>query len=165
MATITFNITTTNQMKDFIFFQHKSGLMIYTQENDEFYELLYKSIQEKKVYPGWLHRKYLDILKDKYNTNVDDTHILQDINEKPTEKFASICGRENLTKDGLISKRWAYNFIMNQIKLRGTHVVDDIIYVDDFLQSLFNIHSVKIDRYELTDLIDTLFNTTLIDST
>ena len=54
---------------------------------------------------------------------------------------------------------------MNQIKLRGTQVVDDIIYVDDFLQSLFNIHSVKIDRYELTDLIDTLFNTTLIDST
>jgi hypothetical protein len=36
-------------------------------------------------------------------------------------------------------------------------VIDDIIYVDDYLQKLFGINSVKIDKYELIDLLDNLF--------
>lgn len=162
MVGVTFNITTTSQMKDFIFFLYKTGITIERQESDGFYELLYEAIQDKMVYPLWLKKdnlvNYLEVLKEKYDKNIGEIEcLLSDVYKQPKREFAQICSKENLNKHGHISKKWAYQFIMTQIKLRGIQVVDEIIYVDDYLRKLFNITSVKIDNYELIDLIDTLF--------
>jgi len=162
MTTVQFNINTTSQMKDFIFFLYKSGLTLEREEGESFYELLYEAINEKKVYPLWLKKenlvRYLEYLKTRYNPNIGEIDcLLSDVYQKPTPEFARECGRENLNKNGFISKSWAYQFIMNQIKVRGIPVVDDIIYVDNYLQKVLNINSVKIDKYELIHLLDTLF--------
>ena len=50
---------------------------------------------------------------------------------------------------------WHHDKITNF--LDSTEQPFEIIYVDDYLRKLFNITSVKIDNYELIDLIDTLF--------
>ena len=149
-------------MKDFIFFLYKSGLMLEREEDSTFYELLYEAIKEKKVYPLWLKRenlvRYLEILKKTYDPTIGEIDcLLSEVYQQPTPEFAKECGKENLNKHGFISKAWAYQFIMNQIKIRNTSVIDDIIYVDDYLQKLLGINSVKIDKYELIDLIDRLF--------
>lgn len=149
-------------MKDFIFFLYKSGLNLERDEDDSFYELLYEAIKEKKIYPLWLKKdnlvKYLEYLKTRYDPNIGEIdYLLSDVYQQPTPEFARECGRENLNKYGFISKSWAYQFIMNQIKIKDIPVIDDIIYVDDYLQKLFGINSVKIDKYEMIDLIDRLF--------
>jgi hypothetical protein len=162
MVGVTFTINTTSQMKDFIFFLYKSGLTLERVESDFFYELLHEAIKEKKVYPLWLKKenlvRYLEHLKIRYDANIGEIdYLLSDVYQKPTPEFARECGRENLNKDGHISKSWAYQFIMNQIKFRDIPVVDDIIYVDAYLQKVLNINSVKIDKFELIYLIDKLF--------
>ena len=162
MVEVRFSINTTSQMKDFIFFLYKSGLMLEREEDYTFYELLYQSIKEKKVYPLWLKKenllRYLEYLKTRYDPNIGEIdYLLSEIYQKPTPEFARECGRENLNKDGNISKSWAYQFIMSQIKIRNIPVIDDVIQVDDYLQKLFGINSVKIDKYELIDLLDRLF--------
>jgi hypothetical protein len=149
-------------MKDFIFVLYKSGLTLEREEGDTFYELLHEAIKEKKVYPLWLKKdnlvRYLEYLKMRYNPNIGEIDcLLSEVYQKPTPEFARECGRENLNKQGFISKSWAYQFIMKQIEIRKIPVVDDIIYVDGYLQKVLNINSVKIDKYELIDLIDTLF--------
>jgi len=149
-------------MKDFIFFLYKSGLTLEREEEDSFYQVLYEAIKEKKVYPLWLKKenlvRYLDYLKMKYDSNIGEIdYLLSEVYQQPTPEFARECGRENLNKYGFISKSWAYQFIMKQIKIREISVIDDIIYVDDYLQKLLGINSVKIDKYELIDLLDKLF--------
>lgn len=149
-------------MKDFIFFLYKSGLSLEREEEDSFYEILYDAIKEKKVYPLWLKKenlvRYLDYLKMKYNSKIGEIDcLLSEVYQLPTPEFAKECGKENLNKHGCISKSWAYHYIMNQIKLRDIPVIDDVIQVDDYLQKLFGINSVKIDKYELIDLLDKLF--------
>ena len=129
-------------MKDFIFFLYKSGLTLEREEEDSFYEILYEAIKEKKVYPLWLKKenlvRYLDYLKMKYDSNIGEIdYLLSEVYQQPTPEFARECGKENLNKYGFISKSWAYQFIMNQIKIRNISVIDDIIYVDDYLQKLF----------------------------
>jgi len=142
MVGVTFSINTTSQMKDFIFFLYKSGLTLEREEEDSFYEILYEAIKEKKVYPLWLKKenlvRYLDYLKMKYDSNIGEIdYLLSEVYQQPTPEFARECGKENLNKYGFISKSWAYQFIMNQIKIRNISVIDDIIYVDDYLQKLF----------------------------
>jgi len=149
-------------MKDFIFFLYKSGLSLERHEEDSFYEILYDAIKEKKVYPLWLKKenlvRYLDFLKMKYNPKIGDIDcLLSEVYQQPTPEFAKECGKENLNKYGCISKSWAYHYIMTQIKIRDIPVIDDVIQVDDYLQKLFGINSVKIDKYELIDLLDKLF--------
>ena len=124
MVEVRFSINTTSQMKDFIFFLYKSGLMLEREEDNSFYELLYESIKEKKVYPLWLKKenllRYLEYLKTRYDPNIGEIdYLLSEIYQKPTPEFARECGRENLNKDGNISKSWAYQFIMSQIKIRN----------------------------------------------
>jgi len=162
MVGVTFTINTTSQMKDFIFFLYKSGLSLERQEEDSFYEILYNAIKEKKVYPLWLKKenlvRYLEIVKNRYDPNIGEIDcLLSEVYQQPTPEFARECGKENLNKNGLISKSWAYHYIMSQIKVRNIPVVDDVIQVDDYLQKLFSINSVKIDKYELIDLLDKLF--------
>ena len=162
MVGVRFSINTTSQMKDFIFFLYKSGLTLEREEEDSFYQVLYEAIKEKKVYPLWLKKenlvRYLDYLKMKYDSNIGEIdYLLSEVYQQPTPEFARECGRENLNKYGFISKSWAYQFIMKQIKIREISVIDDIIYVDDYLQKLLGINSVKIDKYELIDLLDKLF--------
>jgi hypothetical protein len=162
MVGVKFYINTTSQMKDFIFFLYKTGLNLERDEEDSFYELLYEAIQEKKIYPLWLKKenlvKYLEYLKTRYDPKIGEIdYLLSDVYQKPTQEFAKECGRENLNKYGFISKSWAYQFIMTQIKIKDIPVIDDVIYVDDYLQKLFSINSVKIDKYEMIDLIDRLF--------
>ena len=149
-------------MKDFIFFLYKSGLMLDREEDYTFYELLYQAIKEKKVYPLWLKKenlvRYLEYLKTRYDPSIGEIdYLLSEVYQQPTPEFAKECGRENLNKNGFLSKSWAYQFIMNQIKIRNIPVIDDVIQVDDYLQKLFGINSVKIDKYELIDLLDKLF--------
>lgn len=163
MAELTFIIQTTDEMKEFIFFLYKSGLSIQMKEDDRFYDLLYKSLKEKKVYPIWLKRenlnRYLTIMNEKYTDLhlVENDYLLSTILMKPKPLFAQACGTENLTKGGLISKKMAYNFIMNQVNHMKMPVVDDIIYINEDLQKLLDINSGKIDKYELILLIDRLF--------
>jgi len=162
MVGVTFSINTTSQMKDFIFFLYKSGLSLERDEDHTFYELLHEAIKERKVFPIWLKKenlvRYLEYLKTRYDSNIGEIDcLLSDIYYEPTPEFTKECGKENLNKNGFISKSWAYQFIMKQIKIRGISVIDDIIYVDDYLQKLLGTNSVKIDKYELIDLIDKLF--------
>jgi len=87
-----------------------------------------------------------------YSNNSDAEQMLQ-----PTEHFKTFCGYEGLTQNGLLSKKMALNFIMYQITLRNVKVVDGTIYMNEYLNSLFNTNLNKIRNDELLDLIDTLF--------
>ena len=102
--------------------------------------------------------RYLEIVKNRYDSNIGEIDcLLSEVYQQPTPEFAKECGKENLNRNGFISKSWAYKYIMTQIKLRDIPMIDDIIYVDEYLQKLFSINSVKIDKYELIDLLDKLF--------
>ena len=57
MAEVKIIISSTDQMKNFIFFLYKSGFQPTLEKDQSFYELLYKSIKEKKIYPVWLKEK------------------------------------------------------------------------------------------------------------
>lgn len=76
---------------------------------------------------------------------------------QPTEHFKTFCGSEGLNKDGLLSKKMALNFIMYQIDLRNVKVSDGTIYMNEYMNALFNTSLNKIRNDELLGLIDTLF--------
>ena len=164
MTEVKIIIKTTDDMKDFIFFLHKSGLSIQTQEDTSFYDLLYKSLIEKKIYPAWLKKNnllhYLNNLKQSYPDllYVENDYLLSNIPRKPTAVFAQACGKESLNSEGLISTESAYNFIMRQAVYMKLSMIDDTIYLNEYLQNLLNINSGKIDRYELVLLLDNLFS-------
>ena len=100
--------------------------------------------------------KYLEKIKTMEGF-IDSDYLLSKTPMRPTQEFAITCGKENLTVNGLISKEGAYNFITRYIEVFKIPVVDDIIYMNEFLQNLLKINSGKIDKYELILLIDSLF--------
>lgn len=106
----------------------------------------------KSIYPDDIKLfKFIDSVKGYYNDSFSSVML------KPTEHFKTFCGSEALTHYGLMSKRMALNYIMYQIDMRKIKMEDDIIYMDEYLNSLFNTKLHKVRRDELVDLIDTLF--------
>jgi hypothetical protein len=161
MAEVKIIISSTDQMKNIIFFLYKSGIHISLEKDNSFYELLYTSIKERKIYPKWLKEKntleLLTTLNTMYHDIPDNDYLLSTQLMKPTAAFAEACGKENLTKDGLISKNMAYDFILKQV-YNTTPVSDDMLVLTHPLQNLLKVNSGKIDKYELILLIDNLFN-------
>jgi hypothetical protein len=161
MAEVKIIISSTDQMKNFIFFLYKSGFQPTLEKDQSFYELLYKSIKEKKIYPVWLKEKntseFLKTLNTMYHIP-DSDYLLSSELLKPTPEFAEACGKEYLTKNGLISKKMAYDFILKQVYYKTPDLVGDILVLTDPLQNLLKVNSGKIDKYELTLLINNLFN-------
>jgi hypothetical protein len=161
MAEVKIIISSTDQMKNIIFFLYKSGFNISLEKDKSFYELLYKSIKEKKIYPKWLKEKntieLLNTLNTMYNLP-DNDYLLSNELLKPTPEFAEACGKEYLTKHGLISKRMAYDFVLKQVYYNTPDLVGDLLVLTGPLQNLLKINSGKIDKYELTLVIDNLFN-------
>ena len=161
MAEVKIIISSTDQMKNFIFFLYKSGFQPTLEKDQSFYELLYKSIKEKKIYPVWLKEKntseFLKTLNTMYHIP-DSDYLLSSELLKPTPEFAEACGKEYLTKNGLISKKMAYDFVLKQVYYKTPDLVGDILVLTDPLQNLLKVNSGKIDKYELTLLINNLFN-------
>jgi hypothetical protein len=161
MAEVKIIINSTDQMKNFIFFLYKSGFQPTLEKDQSFYELLYKSIKEKKIYPVWLKEKntseFLKILNTMYHIP-DSDYLLSSELLKPTPEFAEACGKEYLTKNGLISKKMAYDFILKQVYYKTPDLVGDLLVLTEDLQNLLKVNSGKIDKYELTLLINNLFN-------
>jgi len=162
-------INNTDDLIQFVRFFSKTTLEFIPKDEEAFASLLYEAICSGSILPSWLNnstfQKYLNQLimlhpedyrlkrcSKGYVNDSDVTQMLQ-----PTEHFKTFCGYEGLTKDGLLSKKMALNFIMYQISLRGIKVVDGTIYMNDYLNSLFNTNLNKIRNDELIDLIDTLF--------
>jgi hypothetical protein len=150
-------IKSTESVKDFIFCLYKSGINLEITLDAEFYSLLHKAIQEKKVYPLWLKKdnlvEILNTMQNKYpELDYENDYLLSNELLKPTQEFSYICGKENLTSTGCISKEMAYEFILQQAK-----IIDDIIHLTEELQKLLKANSVSIDKYELILLIDNLF--------
>jgi len=56
-----------------------------------------------------------------------------------------------------MSKKMAFDFIMYQIQMRNIKVLDGTIYMNEYLNTLFNTNLTKIRNDELLSLIDTLF--------
>ena len=161
MAEVKIIISSTDQMKNFIFFLYKSGFQPTLEKDQSFYELLYKSIKEKKIYPVWLKEKntseFLKTLNTMYHIP-DSDYLLSSELLKPTPEFAEACGKEYLTKNGLISKKMAYDFILKQVYYKTPDLVGDLLVLTEDLQNLLKVNSGKIDKYELTLLINNLFN-------
>ena len=117
--------------------------------NNKKFEPYINSLRSKYSEDNKLHN-FLDSVKEHYNDSFSSVML------KPTEHFKTFCGSEALTYYGLMSKKMALNYVMYQINLRKIKVKDDIIYMDEYLNSLFNTSLHKIRKDELIDLIDTL---------
>ena len=158
-------IKTADDVTQFVRFFSKSTLKFIPA--DDFLPLLYEAICSGSILPSWLNnfQNYMNqlILDHPEDQNlrrfikgyVNDSDA--DELRKPTEHFKTFCGSESLTYDGLLSKKMALNFIMYQIDLRDVRVLDGTIYMNQYLNSLFNTSLVKLRNDELLDLIDTLF--------
>jgi len=152
-------IDTTESVKDFIFCLYKTGVKLDLRVDDGFYYILYKAIHEKKVYPLWLKRenltKILIKMQEEYpDLDYENHYLLSNELLKPTPEFSYICGKENLTGTGCISKEMAYEFILTQAK-----IIDDEIHLTEDLQKVLKANSVNINKYDLILLIDNLFQT------
>lgn len=161
-------INTIEELTQFIRIFSKSTLE-FTPKNENFIDLLYKAIYSGNILPSWLSnstcQKYVNqlilahpeeqYLKKFVKGYINDSDTLEML--KPTEHFKIFCGPENLDKDGLINKKMALNFVMYQISMRNVKVIDGTIYMNEYLNSLFNTTLYKIRNDELLDLIDTLF--------
>jgi hypothetical protein len=162
-------INTTDDLIQFVRFFSKTTLECIPNNEQDFVSLLYEAISSGNVLPSWLNnskfQNYVNELimlhpedtklKRYAKVYTDDSHVNQML--QPTEHFKTFCGYEGLTKDGLLSKKMALNFIMYQISLRNIKVVDGTIYMNEYLNTLFNTSLHKIRNDELIDLIDTLF--------
>lgn len=162
MTEVKIIISSTDEMKDFIFFLYKTGFEATLEKDNSFYELLYKSIKEKKIYPVWLKEKntseFLKTLNTMYGDVSDNDYLLSTELLKPTPEFAEACGKEHLTKNGLISKKMAYDFILKQVYYNRPDISDDVLVLTQPLQNLLKVNSEKIDKYELTLVVNNLFN-------
>jgi hypothetical protein len=159
-------IHTAEDVRQFVRFFSKSSLTFIP--TDEFSSLLYEAIGSGTIFPSWLNnytlQKCLNEMLVKYPEDQNLKRFIKgysnseaDELRKPTEHFKTFCGSEGLTQDGLLTKKMALNFIMYQIDLRKITVIDGSIYMNEYLNTLFNTNLYKIRSDELLDLIDTLF--------
>lgn len=165
-------ISTNDEMLRFVKFFSKSSLEFTPANKDEFTKVLYDTICSGSLTPsclkGSVFEEYLATIDLKYS---DDTQVKNFINSvkevvndsiapillKPTEHFRMICGPEALSCDGMMSKKDAFDYIMYQISMRNVKVSNGTIYMDEYLNTLFNTNLTKIRKDELLDFIDTLF--------
>lgn len=162
-------INTTDDLVQFVRFFSKTTLEFIPKDEQKFLPLLYEAICSGSILPSWLNnstfQNYVNQLimlhpedhrlkrcAKGYVNDFDATQMLE-----PTEHFKTFCGYEGLTKDGLLSKKMALNFIMYQIKIRNVKVLDGTIYMNEYLNTLFNTSLNKIRNDELLSLIDSLF--------
>lgn len=167
-------INNTDDVIQFVRFFSKTTLEFIPKDQERFLHLLYEAICSGSILPSWLNnstfQNYVNLLilthpEDNglkrcakgYTHYSDASHMLQ-----PTEHFKTFCGSEGLTQNGLLSKKMALDFIMYQISLRNIKVLDGTIYMDEYLNTLFNTNLHKIRNDELIDLIDTLFTPPLV---
>jgi len=159
-------INNTDDLVQFVRFFSKSSLTFIPSEG--FAPLLYEAICSGNILPSWLnHSIFQEYLNELIVLHQEDNKLKRyikgyndsDATEmlRPTEHFKTFCGSEGLTKDGLLSKKMALNFIMYQITLRGVKVSDGSIYMNEYLNLLFDTNLNKIRNDELLGLIDTLF--------
>lgn len=165
------NLQTANSLVDFVRFFSKTNLEFIPSDEDTFLNLLYEAICSGSVLPSWLNKPIFQNYLSKIELAHPDEQQLQRfiINVKgyskdqmihmrePTEYFKTFCGSESLNEDGLLTKKMALDFIIYQLPMRNVKVVDGTIYMNEYLNSLFNTSLVKIRHDELIDLIDTLF--------
>ena len=160
-------IKTAEDLIQFVRFFSKSTLKFIPKDETTFLPLLYEAICSGNILPSWLNnfQNYLNQLIIDHPEDQNLTRFIKgyannsDADElrKPTEHFKTFCGSEGLTQDGLLSKEMALSFIMYQINIRNIKVVDGTIYMDRYLNTLFNTSLYKIRNDELLDLINTLF--------
>lgn len=167
-------INNTDDVIQFVRFFSKTTLEFIPKDEEKFLHLLYEAICSGSILPSWLNnstfQNYVNLLilthpedhvlkrcAKGYTHYSDASQMLQ-----PTEHFKTFCGSEGLTQNGLLSKKMALDFIMYQISLRNIKVLDGTIYMDEYLNTLFNTNLHKIRNDELIDLIDTLFTPPLV---
>ena len=162
-------INNTDDLIQFVRFFSKTTLEFIPKDEGKFLSLLYEAICSGSILPSWLNNPtFQNYVNQLILTNPED-HLLKrcakgyvhdsDASQmlEPTEHFKTFCGSEGLNKDGLLSKKMALDFIMYQISLRNIKVLDGTIYMNDYLNTLFNTNLHKIRNDELLSLIDTLF--------
>jgi hypothetical protein len=165
-------ISTNDEMLRFVKFFSKSSLEFTPANKEEFTEILYDTIRSGSLTPSYLKssvfEEYLTAIDLKYSSGTQVKNFINGVKEvfndsitpvllKPTEHFRMICGSEALSCDGMMSKKNAFDYIMYQISIRNVKVSNGTIYMDDYLNTLFNTSLTKVRKDELLDFIDTLF--------
>jgi hypothetical protein len=165
-------INNIEEMVDVVKFFSKSTLKFIPTSQDDFVKLLYDTISSGNVSPSWLNNQlfeeYLNIIEQKNTTDIQLNKFIANVKGcytdsfstdmlKPTDHFKMLCGPESLNVNGCMTKRMAYNFIMYQISIQNVKTTDDIIYMNVYLNILFNTNLYKIRRDELIDMLDVLF--------
>ena len=160
------------EMVDVVKFLSKSTLKFIPTDQDDFTKLLYDTISSGNVSPSLLNNEmfeeYLNIIERNNTTDIQLNKFIANVKGcytdsfssdmlKPTDHFKMLCGPESLNDSGYMTKRMALNFIMYQISIQNVKMSGDIIYMNMYLNTLFNTNIYKIRKDELIDLIDTLF--------
>lgn len=162
-------INTTEDLVQFVRFFSKTTLEFISKDEEKFLPLLYEAICSGSILPSWLNNStFQNYVNQLILTHPEDHRLKRcakgyihdsDASQmlEPTEHFKTFCGSEGLNKDGLMSKKMAFDFIMYQIQMRNIKVLDGTIYMNEYLNTLFNTNLTKIRNDELLSLIDTLF--------
>lgn len=162
-------IKNTDDLIQFVRFFSKTTLEFIPKDEEKFISLLYEAICSGNILPSWLNNPTFQNYVNQLILTHPESHMLKryskgytqdsDLSQmlEPTEHFKTFCGSEGLNKDGLLSKKMALDFIMYQISLRNIKVLDGTIYMNEYINSLFNTNLNKIRNDELLSLIDTLF--------
>jgi hypothetical protein len=170
MVEITLNLQKEDDMGKFIYFLYKSEMKI--NASSEFYSLLYRSIINDIIHPEWMSSlsmiEHLETMEQLYSEDsVLKKFILRvkgcseesfnTVRLKPTEEFRTHCGVEWLDRNGCMTKRNAYDFIMLRAKIRNLIKEDGFIYLDAYLSALLKDGRQRVDKHDVIELVDTLF--------
>ncbi len=170
MVEITLNLQKEDEMSKFIYFLYKSEMKI--ELSADVYRFLYGTIGNDTIHPEWMSSvemmRHLENMEQLY---MDDAMLkrfimrvkgcseesFNTVRLKPTEEFRTHCGAEWLDRNGCMTKKNAYDFIMLRAKIRNLIKEDGFIYLDAYLSALLKDGRQRVDKHDVIELVDTLF--------
>jgi hypothetical protein len=114
---------------------------MYTKEGD-----IYAVYQENNSLPASCKYSVLPPTKDKM--------LECDTWMKPSEYLKGYLGKEYLNKYGYIRKRGMYTFLNEQIRIRGLPIFGEIVYLDNYMQSILQTRCGSMSFVEIYQKID-----------
>jgi hypothetical protein len=170
MVEVTLKLEKEDEMSKFIYFLYKSEVKI--DVSSEFYSLLYSAIGNDTIHPEWMSSlkmmEHFETMEKFYpNDSLLKRFILRvkgcseesfnTVRLKPTEEFRRQCGSVWLDKNGCMTKRNAYDYVMLHAKVRNLMKDDEYIYLDAYLSALLKDDRQRVDKHDLIECIDRLF--------
>lgn len=170
MVEITLNIQKEDEMSKFIYFLYKSEMKI--ELSADVYRFLYTAIGNDTIHPEWMSSvEMMGHLEKMEQLYIDDAMLkrfsvrvkgcseesFNTVRLKPTEEFRRQCSTAWLDKNGCMTKRNAYDFVMLHAKVRNLIKEDEFIYLDAYLSALLKDDRQKVDKHDLIECVDRLF--------